>query len=348
MTRVLHLHYGKEGGAERFFVSLAEGLAERGVEQRFSVRPNVSWRGRVAALGPVIEGHARRRSPRTWLLRRRLDRLVREWRPDAVVAWMDRAARMLPPDGTAALRVTRLGDFPRSLAAFARTDLVLANVPAIERHCRAMGWGGAVRVVSNFPRPVASRPVDRAALDTPADAFLVATGGRLVRRKGIDVAVRAVAALPDAWLWVLGDGAERTALERLAREHGVAARTRFAGWLPEPAHHVAAADAFVLPSRHEPLGNMLLEAWAAGVPTVATRSEGPGWYMVDGRDGVLVAVDDVEGVARGLRLIRDDRAAAARFVAGARATLAATFGREAVLDRYEALFRKGRGALRDP
>jgi hypothetical protein len=43
-TRVLHMHFGKDGGAERFFVSLAQALAERGVEQRFVVRPNRSWR----------------------------------------------------------------------------------------------------------------------------------------------------------------------------------------------------------------------------------------------------------------------------------------------------------------
>ena len=44
--RVLHIHFGKEGGAERFFVNLAQAFAERGVEQRFIIRPNRSWERR--------------------------------------------------------------------------------------------------------------------------------------------------------------------------------------------------------------------------------------------------------------------------------------------------------------
>ena len=48
-------------------------------------------------------------------------------------------------------------------------------------------------------------------------------------------------------------------------------------------HYVAAADCFVMPSRHEPLGNVVLEAWATGVPCVTTASEGPRWFASDER-----------------------------------------------------------------
>src|SRR2546421_743554 len=61
-AKILHMHFGKEGGAERFFVSLATAFAERGMEQRFVIRPGRMWRDEVAALGPVIENHYRRLS----------------------------------------------------------------------------------------------------------------------------------------------------------------------------------------------------------------------------------------------------------------------------------------------
>ena len=61
--KVLHMHFGKEGGAERFLVTLARALAERGVEQRFIIRPDRIWRDEVATLGPVIESNSAARAP---------------------------------------------------------------------------------------------------------------------------------------------------------------------------------------------------------------------------------------------------------------------------------------------
>jgi glycosyltransferase involved in cell wall biosynthesis len=340
VTRLLHLHFGKEGGAERFFVALARAFDARGVEQRFVIRPDVSWHDDIAALGPVTHDSARMGLGRNALGRRRVARLARGFRPDAIMAWIPRALRVMPdrtPGPDAPLQLVRLGDFPTDLDHFDRCDVVVGNVPGIGDHCRDLGWGGPVRTISNFPRPVVPRPVDRATLGTPADAFLVATGGRLVHRKGIDAAIRACARLDGAWLWVLGDGRERATLEALAAELGVAARIRFCGWVDEPIHHIAAADAFLMPSRQEPLGNMLLEAWAAGTPSISTRSEGPDWYMRDGVDGRLVEIDDDEAIAAGLAALRDDPALGGRHVEGARARLAEMFTPEGVVDAYLAL-----------
>lgn len=127
-------------------------------------------------------------------------------------------------------------------------------------------------------------------------------------------------------------------METLAQSLGIADRVRFAGWVPEPMHYIASADAFVMPSRHEPLGNTLLEAWQAGVPTVSTRSEGPDWYMRDGIDGIVTAIDDDVAIATGLTRIRDDRALGADFVANARGRLAERFSKAAVVDAYMRVF----------
>ena len=48
--RVLHFHFGKEGGAERFFVNLTRAFAKRGIEQKFFIRPNRSWEAQIAEL----------------------------------------------------------------------------------------------------------------------------------------------------------------------------------------------------------------------------------------------------------------------------------------------------------
>lgn len=329
--RVLHIHSGKEGGAERFFVSLAGAMSDRGVEQRFVIRPGRSWGEDIAALGPVIQTENRLYARP--FLRRRVAALVARWQPDAVLAWMPRAALLLPRR-PGPVRATRLGDYPKKLDPFARADVLVGNTPDITESCRALGWTGRAETISNFVRPVAAKPVSRAEESTPEGAFLIVAGGRFVPLKGLDVAIRAAARVPGAWLWVLGDGPERAALQQLCCEVGIAQRTRFPGWKDEPIHHIAAGDAFVMPSRIEPLGNMALEAWQAGVPLVSTRSEGPSWFVRDGIDGLLAEIDDVEAIASHLRTLAGDPARRLTLARAGRARLRQMFGREAVVSAW--------------
>ena len=341
-VRVLHFHFGREGGAERFFVNLAQAFDRDGIEQRFVIRPNRTWDAEIAALGPVIRNDFTRISPMTALLHLQMELLVRRWKPDAVMAWMPRAARLIHrwPE---TVKLARLGDFPAHLRHFGNCDLLVGNIPAIGEHCVKIGWKRPTRTISNFPRRVTPNPVARDILQTPDDAFLIATAGRLQPRKGIDTLIRAVAAIPSAWLWIAGDGPERDMLERLAKDLGMTERIRFTGWVTEPIHYIAAADAFVMPSRHEPLGNVLLEAWHAGIPSVSTRSEGPSWYMRDGIDGLMVAIDDVPAMTSALERLRDERASAFDFVKNARERLEQLFSEKAIVAAYREVFTSMRG-----
>ena len=338
MPRILHIHLGKDGGAERFFVSFAQALGERGVEQRFIIRPLRRWRRELEALGPIIENHYRYLSLSSPLLKWwRLPRVIRNWRPDAVMAWKPRSARLIS-DWPEVVKLARLGDFPRRLEDYRHCDVLVGNLPGIGNRCRALGWTRPVHTITNFPPEVTARPVARADLDTPEDAFLISGAGRFVQRKGFDLLIRAAGRIPNAWLWLIGDGEERRALEALAREVGMADRIRFVGWVKEPAHHIAATDVFGMPSRHEPLGNVILEAWQAGVPVVATRSEGPSWYMVDGENGALVGIDDLDAFAEAVDRLRCDRVLAEALVTGGRVRLAEMFSRDRIVDRYLRLF----------
>ena len=340
MPKVLHIHFGKDGGAERFFVNLAWALGERGAEQRFIIRPRRAWRGEIEVLGPIIESHYRYLSLSSLLLEWRLRRMLQPWRPDAIMAWMPRAARLIP-DWPGALKLARLGDFPMNLKHFGHCDALIGNQPGIGNRCKDLGWTRPVHIITNFTREVAICPVARAQYDTPEDAFLIAGAGRFVPRKGFDLLVRAAARIPGAWLWLVGDGEERPALEALAREVGMGERTRFTGWVEEPIHHIAAGDVFGMPSRQEALGNVILEAWQADVPVVATRSEGPDWFMVDDENGTLVDIDDLAAFVAAVSRLRHDRAFAQTLIEGGRARLQEMFSRKRIVDQYLDLFAAG-------
>ena len=335
--RILHMHFGKDGGAERFFVNLVQAFGEAGMEQRFVTRPERMWHAEIAELGPILESNYRRISPMSLLLTWRVRRMVREWKPDVIMAWMSRSSRLVP-DAPGAVKLTRLGDYPRHLKNFRNNDLIVANTPGIAQACRDLGWQKPVPVVSNFARQVEIKPVRRADHGTPEDAFVIAGSGRFVGRKGFDTLIRAAALVPGAWLWLAGAGEREAELRALAQELGIAERTKFFGWVEEPMHIVASSDVYVMPSRHEPLGNVILEAWHAKVPVVSTRSEGPSWFATEGKDALLVEIDDAAGMAAAITRVRDETGLAERLVAGGAETLAAKFTKPQVIAQYMRIF----------
>jgi len=107
----------------------------------------------------------------------------------------------------------------------------------------------------------------------------------------------------DVCYLVVGDGSDQARLRRKAADLGLGARVVFAGRIreEEKADHYRLADAFVLPSRGEGFGFVLLEAMACGIPVVASSLDGGKEAVRGGQLGVLVDPRDRESVARGIR-----------------------------------------------
>lgn len=142
---------------------------------------------------------------------------------------------------------------------------------------------------------------ERLARPLPGAPLIVACG-RLIRQKGFDVLLDAVARLDlgvgvRPHLWILGEGPLRRRLERRARRLGLGERVWLAGFRPDATAYMARADLFVLPSRWEGFGNVAVEAMACGTPVVATDCPGPGEVIEHWTSGLLVPPGDVEGLA---------------------------------------------------
>lgn len=333
-NRVIHIHLGIKGGAERFFVNLVNGLAERGVEQMALIWPDRVWRGEIANVCGIREMRFSRSHLARAVINWRIARLIAAFQPQAVMSWMPQASRWLP-NNPRLLTAARLGDYPEKLDHFANCDMLVCNTPDIARHCAALGWPERrTEVISNFTVAAPGDPVDRARLDTPAGAFVVLAMGRLTGRKGFATLMDAVARIEGAYLWILGEGEDEGVLRAQAERLGLAPRLRMPGWVMDPSSYLMAADVFCIPSSHEPLGNVILEAWALRRPVVATASEGASWLMRDGESGLLVPIGDAVALADALRRVRDDQHTAARLVRAGAARLALEFSRDVILDRY--------------
>ncbi|MGW1819042.1 glycosyltransferase [Streptomyces sp. NPDC002125] len=167
------------------------------------------------------------------------------------------------------LRTERLG-----AATVAVSDTVAGRlrdwgVPAARIHTVPNGVD-----VAAFRFDGERRRATRALLGIPEGAFVVGGVGRLVPGKRFDATLRAVAALPGAWLVLAGDGPEAGPLRALAAELGVAGRVRLlgecgsGGTAPGIPAVLSAVDAFVSASREESFGLAAVEALSAGLPVV--------------------------------------------------------------------------------
>ena len=130
----------------------------------------------------------------------------------------------------------------------------------------------------------------------PADARLcrIVAIGRLVRQKGFDILIRAMARTSGAWqLDIWGEGPERTNLEAVISENELQGRIVLRGYTPDPYAVLRDADLFVMSSRHEGLPATLIEALACQCQIVATDCpHGPREILKDGKLGQLTPVED--------------------------------------------------------
>ncbi|MEE9216987.1 MAG: glycosyltransferase, partial [Anaerolineales bacterium] len=133
---------------------------------------------------------------------------------------------------------------------------------------------------------------------------------RLVRGKGVDVMIGALADLPNSYhCTIAGDGPERRRLEALASSLGVMERVTFTGWVSGDSkyHLLESADIFCLPSTRDSFGIVYIEAMAYGLPIVAVRSRGIPDVVLDGRTGYLVDTPDPLQVAEAVQKLADPK-----------------------------------------
>ncbi len=125
--------------------------------------------------------------------------------------------------------------------------------------------------------------------------------GRLDPRKGLDVALEALALVPHAELDIVGDGEQRTALGARAKQLGVDGRVRFVGYVGDVRNAVESADIALSSARAEGLGVALLEAMAMGKPVVALPTGGIPEIVTDGDTGWLAHGHSASALARAMQ-----------------------------------------------
>lgn len=326
------------GGAEVYYTDLVRALAEGGGRVEALLRPH---RGREAQLAAAHVPHKTFRfgGPLDLFTRGQIADHAKAVEARVLVAWMNRAASHTPKGPWA--RIGRLGGY-YNLKYYRGFDALVGNTRDICDYILKEGFDpDRVHYIPNFAEAkshAVARP--RVMHDTPPDVPLLLSMGRLHAVKAHDVAIRAMARLPEAYLWIAGEGAEREALEALVRDLNLQERVKFLGWQSDASALYRAADLCVFPSRFEPLGNTVIQAWAHDLPVIATRAAGPSALIQDGINGCLIGLEDDEALAERVNeLLKAPEQARALAEAG-RKTLMQDYAKPVIVQQWLELFQR--------
>ena len=187
----------------------------------------------------------------------------------------------------------------------------------------------------------ADRMRARRALGVNDHDIVIGSVGRLVSVKNYALLLRAFSHIAEpAHLVLIGDGPERASLEALATAHGNAARTHLLGHREDVAELLVGLDIFVLPSLSEGMSNTMLEAMAAGVPTVASRVGGNSEIIQDQENGLLFESENERALTDLLvNLIAAPEHRAQLGRAGQERVMH-EFSMRAMIQKYEALYER--------
>jgi glycosyltransferase involved in cell wall biosynthesis len=360
-VKVLIVSSLERGGPLEQALLLAAGLVERGVEVRVTCSPSTAVR--FAATGvrtvPLAQrpGFDLRAAVKLWQRMRTAD----------VVHGHDRRSGLwtrLAPGMSTVARIYTVHGLPDSYmpAPLGRRPVPLRDRIAYEGVDAALCRRADAVII---PSETMARTF-RERLGFPADRIRVVPNGVTLPESPIErgseigtlsllepvkdvttflaAAARLAPARPDLRFVVFGEGTEREGLGRRARELGIADRVAFPGHV-ERSEAMKRLGTLVLPSIVENAPMALLEAMAAGVPVVASRTGGI--PEITGEDtALLVAPGDAEGFARAIASVLDDPAATASRVAAARARIASSYTTGANVDATLRVYERALEARR--
>jgi len=328
--RILHVSSAVDlGGGEKHIIDLGRNLDARGHEVYLALRPTNKWQHRVDYLSPERILHVSIRNSFGVFSAKRISDFIKENEIDIVHAHV---ARDYIPASIACIAakrarfiITRHVMFPlKPFNRFALKNLAMAIgvSPAVGERLQDIFPKNKVCVIPNGIEMIEHSDGERDELrrefrqfhSIPDDALLVGTVGQLIQLKGqrdlILAAAEIVKEVPNARFVIVGqdntlDKKFRTELRRIAKVSGLDDKILWLDWVDDLPSLFAALDLYVSPSHSESFGIATLEAMSAGLPVVATRTDGSR-ELINRREMLVPFGDPVKLAKRITELLKDE------------------------------------------
>lgn len=332
-----------------FFIRLVNALSGAGHDVATITRPNSMVSSKLDAR--IEQKHVGMYNVRDPLSRLKISRIINAKDPDIVQTYMGRATRLTRiPKGKRTIHVSRLGGFYK-LNGYRHADAWVGNTKSICDYLIENRFpADRVFMIPNFVESYPSLPPEtllklRKNLGIPEGAFIILGVGRFQEKKGFQYLIEAFSHLPDtiqekpAHLLLVGSGPEEKKLVSLTSQLLLTDRVHWTGWQVDPVPYYDLADIFVCPSLHEPLGNVILEAWNRGIPVISTRTHGALELIHDGVNGLLVPCGDSKAISKTLLDLfqREERAVESLVIEGS-SQLKKHYSKDTVVASYLQLY----------
>ncbi|WP_417581198.1 glycosyltransferase [Nitrincola sp.] len=266
------------GGAEAHFLRFCIELNRfEGIEVIALVRKG-SWLEEQLGRSDIKTYPLGFRSSFDLITRYRIKKISYLEKADIIQCWMNRAASLTPKTGHGA-KIGRLGGY-YALKYYKSMDWLVGATEDLCQHIKEAGWNPAhLSCIPNFVNlPAAKDPMESEQLRKTmglTGKTVIITPARLHSVKGLDTAIQAIKLLPEHYVYlIVGTGPEESHLKQLTETLGVQHRVIFTGWQNNISDFCYGSDIFLVPSRHEPFGSVLLEAWSHQLPLITSDSQG--------------------------------------------------------------------------
>ena len=297
------------GGAEAYFVRFVRAL-----RAYCDVTPIVkrgSWiSGQLSSLG-IEHEEMRFGGLLDFGTRAALLRLLEGGAYNIAQTWMSRASKHFP-SGAEIHWVCRLGGY-YNLKYYRGANALIGNTKDICEYIKRDGWPSSkVAYLPNFVDPPAasgilSKNEYRTELGIPIETTVLFCAGRFHENKGYDLVLSALEHLPkNTHFLMVGDGLKKAALASHIQSLNLDARVHIFPWADNISRFAGAADIWLVPSRAEPLGNVVIEAWSNGIPVIASDTPGPASLITNMQTGVLFEGNNITDLIKKILLVSNN------------------------------------------
>ncbi len=298
--RIMHVILSRGfAGSERYAAELA-GCQSAEHDVLLIVRHSNRNRFGTSIVDEISKRVAVSVVPTWWRTQSSVEKRIREFRPDVIHTHLRRSSRIIARARAAAPSVATLHNRLNG-PHFLQLDGLICNGHWQVREIPADYRGNVFKLNQLFTphRRLAAEEVAalRASLGVAPDQYLVGAVARLAHSKGLDILIEGfrMADLPDARLVILGEGREQRRLTRL-----LGPNMAMPGFRKNVKDYYQAFDLFVCPSRREPLPLVMLEAYDAGLPMVASSADGCR-ELIEEYSGDLFPIGDAAALSQLLR-----------------------------------------------
>ena len=341
--KILHIIAGaKEGGAESCAVDTIRALDKKGIKQTLICRPHANFlkltedselKSYTLSFSPLFK----------WLEKIRIDSIIKEEKPDLIHCWMSRAASFTPKQ----THIPVLGWFGGyyDLKYYKNCNFFMGVSKDIVRHISEQIEAPERAYVGHvFGTLDKINEFKKSDFNIPMNARVVLLLSRMHWKKGVDLLIDAAHRInDDVYFLLAGDGPDISRYKEQAKALNLEKRVIFLGWQTDRLGLLNIADVCVLPSRYEPFGIVITEAWFAGVPLVATKAAGAKNYVKNLHDGLLIEIDDLEGLVAAITMALENQKLRKKLIINGKKSYENGFSRDAVistlLGSYENMIR---------